>query len=437
MAFEYIGALLEEAVQSTASVEVRGRVEQVVGTIIRAVVPGVKVGELCILRNPWEEWSLKAEVVGFVRNVALLSPLGSMQGISPATEVIPTGEILSIPVGNELLGRVVDGLGQAMDGGPAIRTRTHYPIFAEAPNPMTRKIIDHPISLGLRVIDGVLTCGEGQRMGIFAAAGGGKSTLLSSILKGCTADVCVLALIGERGREVREFIEHDIGPEGRKKAVLVVSTSDRSSMERLKAAYTATAISEYFRDQGKSVLLMMDSLTRFAMAQREIGLAVGEPPVSRGYTPSIYAELPKLLERSGNFQKGSITGVYTVLVEGDDTNEPIADTVRGILDGHIVLSRRLANSNHFPAIDIGASISRLMADIVSDEHKRLAARVRDVMGIYEKNADLVSVGAYKAGTNPRLDYALGKMDGINQFLAQGVDEAFSYEEDLEAMRKLL
>ena len=437
MAFEYIGDLLEEAVRDVNPLETRGRVEQVVGTIIRAVVPGVKVGELCLLRNPWENWSLKAEVVGFVRNVALLSPLGNMQGISPATEVIPTGEILSVPVGYELLGRVVDGLGQAMDGGPAIRTRTHYPLVAEAPNPMTRKVISKPISLGLRVIDGVLTCGEGQRMGIFAAAGGGKSTLLSSILKGCTADVCVLALIGERGREVREFIERDIGPEGRKKAVLVVSTSDRSSMERLKAAYTATAIAEYFRDQGKSVLLMMDSLTRFAMAQREIGLAVGEPPVARGYTPSIYAELPKLLERSGNFEKGSITGVYTVLVEGDDTNEPIADTVRGILDGHIVLSRSLAAANHYPAIDIGASVSRLMADIVSDEHRQMAGRVRDIMSIYNKNADLVSIGAYKAGTNPKLDYALGKMDSINGFLKQGVDEAFGYDEIVEQMERIL
>ena len=247
----------------------------------------------------------------------------------------------------------------------------------------------------------------------------------------------VIALVGERGREVLEFMEKDLGPEGMRRSILVVATSDQPAMLRKQCPSVATGIAEFFRDQGYDVLLMMDSLTRFAMAQREIGLAVGEPPVSRGYTPSIYAELPKLLERSGNFQKGSITGVYTVLVEGDDTNEPIADTVRGILDGHIVLSRRLANSNHFPAIDIGASISRLMADIVSDEHKRLAARVRDVMGIYEKNADLVSVGAYKAGTNPRLDYALGKMDGINQFLTQGVDEAFSYEEDLEAMRGLL
>ena len=376
MAFEYIGDLLEEAVRDVNPLETRGRVEQVVGTIIRAVVPGVKVGELCLLRNPWENWSLKAEVVGFVRNVALLSPLGNMQGISPATEVIPTGEILSVPVGYELLGRVVDGLGQAMDGGPAIRTRTHYPLVAEAPNPMTRKVISKPISLGLRVIDGVLTCGEGQRMGIFAAAGGGKSTLLSSILKGCTADVCVLALIGERGREVREFIERDIGPEGRKKAVLVVSTSDRSSMERLKAAYTATAIAEYFRDQGKSVLLMMDSVTRFGRAQREIGLAAGEPPTRRGFPPSVFSELPKLMERAGNSDKGSITALYTVLVEGDDMTEPIADETRSILDGHIVLSRKLAAANHYPAIDVQASVSRVMNAVVDKEHKAAAQALR-------------------------------------------------------------
>ena len=436
MAFEYIGELLEEAVRDVNPVETRGRVEQVVGTIIRAVVPGVKVGELCMLRNPWEEWSLKAEVVGFVKNVALLSPLGSMQGISPATEVIPTGEILSIPVGNELLGRVVDGLGQPMDGGPAIRTRTHYPIFAEAPNPMTRNIIARPISLGLRVIDGVLTCGEGQRMGIFAAAGGGKSTLLSSILKGCTADVCVLALIGERGREVREFIEHDIGPEGRKKAVLVVSTSDRSSMERLKAAYTATAISEYFRDQGRDVLLMMDSLTRFSMAQREIGLASGEPPVTRGYPPSVYSEMPKLLERAGCAEHGSITGLYTVLVEGEDFNEPITDTARSILDGHIMLTRKLANRNHYPAVDVLQSISRCMSMVASKEHKTAAGKLKNIMATYNEAEDLINIGAYKRGSNPSIDRAINKIDDVNEYLLQDTDEKFTFEETVELLENL-
>ena len=433
MAFEYIGALLEEAVQTTTPVDVRGRVEQVVGTIIRAVVPGVKVGELCILSNPWENFTLKAEVVGFVRNVALLSPLGSCQGVSPATEVIPTGEILSVPVGEELLGRVLDGLGQPIDGGPALRTRQHYPVFAEAPNPMTRKIISRPLTLGLRALDGMLTCGEGQRMGIFAAAGGGKSTLLSSIIKGCSAEVCVLALIGERGREVREFIENDLGEEGRKKAVLVVSTSDRSSMERLKAAYTSTAIAEYFRDQGRSVLLMMDSVTRFGRAQREIGLAAGEPPTRRGFPPSVFSELPKLMERAGNSDKGSITALYTVLVEGDDMTEPIADETRSILDGHIVLSRKLAARNHYPAIDVQASVSRVMNAIVSKEHKKAAQRLRQILAKYAEVELLVQRGEYKKGADKEADDALAHIDKVNAFLKQGLGEKSTFEQTLEGL----
>ncbi len=433
MAFEYIGSLLEEAVQSTNPVEIRGRVEQVTGTIIRAVVPGVKVGELCILRNPWEDFHLKAEVVGFVRNVALLSPLGSCQGVSPATEVIPTGEILSVPVGEELLGRVVDGLGQPIDGGPALTPRQHYPVFAEAPNPMTRMIISKPLSLGLRSLDGMLTCGEGQRMGIFAAAGGGKSTLLSSIIKGCSAEVCVLALIGERGREVREFIEHDLGPEGRKKAVLVVSTSDRSSMERLKAAYTSTAIAEYFRDQGKSVLLMMDSVTRFGRAQREIGLAAGEPPTRRGFPPSVFSELPKLMERAGNSDKGSITALYTVLVEGDDMTEPIADETRSILDGHIILSRKLASKNHYPAIDVLASVSRVMNSIVTPEHKKAAQRLRQILAKYDEVELLVQLGEYKKGADAEADNALDHIDKVNAFLKQGLGEKSTFEETLQGL----
>ncbi len=433
MAFEYIGSLLEEAVQTVTPVEVRGRVEQVIGTIIRAVVPGVKVGELCILQNPWESFSLKAEVVGFVRNVALLSPLGNCQGVSPATEVIPTGEILSVPVGEELLGRVVDGLGQPLDGGPSLKVKHHYPVFAEAPNPMTRKIISRPLSLGLRALDGMLTCGEGQRMGIFAAAGGGKSTLLSSIIKGCSAEVCVLALIGERGREVREFIENDLGPEGRKKSVLVVSTSDRSSMERLKAAYTSTAIAEYFRDQGKSVLLMMDSVTRFGRAQREIGLAAGEPPTRRGFPPSVFSELPKLMERAGNNEKGSITALYTVLVEGDDMTEPIADETRSILDGHIVLSRKLAARNHYPAIDVQASVSRVMNSIVSKEHKKAAQRLRQILAKYAEVELLVQIGEYKKGADKDADDALAHIDKVNAFLKQGLDEKSSFDETLKGL----
>jgi len=437
MPFEYLGPLLEKAVQTTNPVDIRGRVEQVVGTIIRAVVPGVKVGELCILKNPWDNFELKAEVVGFIKNVALLSPLGSCQGISPATEVIPTGKILSVPVGPELLGRVVDGLGQAIDGGPELHCRNHYPVFAPAPNPMLRKIISRPLSLGLRSLDGVLTCGEGQRMGIFAAAGGGKSTLLSSIIKGCSAEVCVLALIGERGREVREFIEHDLGPEGRKKAVLVVSTSDRSSMERLKAAYTSTAIAEYFRDQGKSVLLMMDSVTRFGRAQREIGLAAGEPPTRRGFPPSVFSELPKLMERAGNSEKGSITALYTVLVEGDDMTEPIADETRSILDGHIVLSRKLAAKNHYPAIDVQASVSRVMNAIVSKEQKKDAQRLRQILAKYASVELLVQIGEYKQGADKEADDALSHIDKVNAFLKQGLAEKSTFEETLRALHEAI
>ncbi|MBO4317757.1 MAG: type III secretion system ATPase SctN [Mailhella sp.] len=433
MAFEYIGSLLEEAVQNVNPTDIRGRVEQVVGTIIRAVVPGVKVGELCILKNPWENFTLKAEVVGFVKNVALLSPLGSCQGVSPATEVIPTGEILSVPVGEELLGRVLDGLGQPIDGGPALSARQRYPVFAEAPNPMTRKIISRPLTLGLRALDGMLTCGEGQRMGIFAAAGGGKSTLLSSIIKGCSADVCVLALIGERGREVREFIENDLGPEGRRKAVLVVSTSDRSSMERLKAAYTSTAIAEYFRDKGRSVLLMMDSVTRFGRAQREIGLAAGEPPTRRGFPPSVFSELPKLMERAGNNDKGSITALYTVLVEGDDMTEPIADETRSILDGHIVLSRKLASRNHYPAIDVQASVSRVMNAIVTKEHKKAAQRLRQILAKFAEVELLVQIGEYKKGADKEADDALAHIDGVNAFLKQGLGEKSTFEETLNGL----
>lgn len=434
MAFEYLGPLLKEAVQTTTTVDIRGRVEQVVGTIIRAVVPGVKVGELCRLRNPWEDFELKAEVVGFIKNVALLSPLGSCQGVSPATEVIPTGEILSVPVGPELLGRVVNGLGEPIDGLGDLRCRQHYPVFAPAPNPMTRKIISRPLPLGIRSLDGVLTCGEGQRMGIFAAAGGGKSTLLSTIIKGCSADVCVLALIGERGREVREFIEHDLGDTGRKKSVLVVSTSDRSSMERLKAAYTATAVAEYFRDQGKSVLLMMDSVTRFARAQREIGLAAGEPPTRRGFPPSVFSELPKLMERAGNNDKGSITALYTVLVEGDDMTEPVADETRSILDGHIVLSRSLAAKNHYPAIDVTASVSRVMNSIVTKEHKQAAQKLRKILAKYAAVELLLQIGEYKKGTDAEADDAIAHIDRVNRFLKQGLDERSSFDETVAALK---
>lgn len=435
MAFEYIGSLLEETVQNTSVVEVRGRVEQVVGTLIRAVAPGVKVGELCILRNAWDNWELRAEVVGFVGMTALLTPLGELHGISPATEVIPTGEVHAVPVGPELLGRVLDGMGEPLDGGPPLRTRLRYPVYADPPNPMTRRIISQPVSLGLRALDGLLTCGEGQRMGIFAAAGGGKSTLLSSIIKGCDADVCVLALIGERGREVREFVEKDMGEEGRAKSVVVVSTSDRPSMERLKAAYAATAVAEYFRDQGQRVLLLMDSVTRFGRALREIGLAAGEPPTRRGFPPSVFSSLPRLMERAGNAERGSITALYTVLVEGDDMTEPIADETRSILDGHIVLSRKLASANHYPAIDILASVSRVMDAIVSPAHKKAARELRKILAKYAEVELLVRIGEYKHGSDAEADAALTRLDAVNAFLRQGLDEHSGFEESLIALQK--
>lgn len=437
MALDYIASLLQNAIRNTSTIEVRGRVEKVVGTIIYALVPEVKVGELCILRNPGEQWSLRAEVVGFAKNIALLTPLGDLDGISVHTEVIPTGNVLSVPVGEELLGRVINGVGDVADGGGPLNTHTFYPVYADPPAAMSRRLITKPISLGLRCLDGVLTCGEGQRMGIFAAAGGGKSTLLSSIIKGCSAEVCVLALIGERGREVREFIERDLGPEGLKKSVLVISTSDRSSMERLKAAYTATAVAEYFRDQGRSVLLMMDSVTRFGRAQREIGLAAGEPPTRRGFPPSVFSTLPKLMERAGNSEKGSITALYTVLVEGDDMTEPIADETRSILDGHIILSRKLAARNHYPAIDVQASVSRVMNAIVTPEHKQAAAKLREILAKYNEIELLVQLGEYKQGSDPEADRALAKIGPVNEFLKQGLGEKSTFEETVAALIKVV
>ncbi|MDR2892010.1 MAG: type III secretion system ATPase SctN [Deltaproteobacteria bacterium] len=435
--FSYIDDMFASALAESQTVEIRGRVENVVGTIIRAILPNVKIGELCVLRNPWEKWQLYAEVVGFQKQYALLTPFGSIQGISPSTEVIATGETHSVGVGDALLGRVLDGLGNPLDGKEAPQTSVRYPVYADPPNPMLRRIIDRPLTLGLRSIDGMLTCGEGQRMGIFAAAGGGKSTLLSCLVKGTEADVTVLALIGERGREVREFIERDLGPEGMKKAVVVVSTSDRSAMERLKAAYIATAIAEYFRDQGKRVLLLMDSVTRFGRALREIGLAAGEPPTRRGFPPSVFSSLPLLMERAGNSDKGSITALYTVLVEGDDMTEPIADETRSILDGHIILSRKLASRGHYPAIDILASVSRVMGSIVDKDHKGMAASLRKIMAKYAEIELLVQIGEYKKGSDAEADEALERIARVNAFLKQGTSERSTFAQTMEAMRSVL
>ena len=429
----YLSEVFADALRSDLPVETRGRVLQVVGTIIRAVVPGVKIGEMCTLKNPWDSWELQAEVVGFSQEAALLTPLGDIQGVSTTTEVIPSGRVHMVPVGPALLGRVLDGLGRPIDGGPPLAPLAHYPVYADPPNPMTRKVIKTPVSLGLRALDGLLTCGEGQRLGIFAAAGGGKSTLLSSLVKGSAVDVTVLALVGERGREVREFIEHDLGSEGLKKSVLVVSTSDRSSMERLKAAYVATAIAEYFRDQGKSVLLLMDSVTRFGRALREIGLAAGEPPTRRGFPPSVFSSLPRLMERAGNSEKGSITALYTVLVEGDDMTEPIADETRSILDGHIILSRKLASANHYPAIDILASVSRVMNSVVEPKHRQAASRFRSLMAKYQEVELLVQIGEYKKGADAEADSAIAKINELNAFLRQGQDESSGFQETIEAL----
>ena len=434
-AFDYITQVLDRAVEDAEGVEIKGRVIQVVGTIIKAAVPGVKIGEVCLLRNPWEDFSVQAEVVGFTKEAALLTALGQMTGISAQTEVIPTRHVQMVPVGESLLGRVVDGLGRPIDGekkGP-VRPETYYPVFASPPNPLERKVISQPISLGIRAIDGLLTCGEGQRMGIFAAAGGGKSTLLASIIRNTAAEVSVLALIGERGREVREFIEKDLGPEGLKRAVIVCATSDRSSMERLKAAYVATSIAEFFRDKGKKVLLMMDSVTRFGRAQREIGLAAGEPPTRRGFPPSVFSELPKLMERAGNSAKGSITALYTVLVEGDDMTEPIADETRSILDGHIILSRKLAALHHYPAIDILASISRCMSAIVPAEHKKAASKLREILAKYQEVELLLRIGEYKKGSDAATDEAIAKIDRVNAFLRQGLAEKPQYDDTIKKL----
>lgn len=437
--FQRLSHLIDKKLEPVRSQEIRGRVIQVVGTIIKAAVPRVKIGELCRLKNPWDDWELMAEVVGFSKEAALLTPLGEILGVSSATEVIPTGEVQMVPVGPHLLGRVLDGLGRPTDEdkkGP-LKFDKHYPVYAPPPDPLKRKLISEPLPIGLRALDGILTCGEGQRMGIFAAAGVGKSTLLGQIIRNTSAEVVVLALIGERGRELREFMERDLGEEGLAKSVVVVATSERPSMERLKAAYVATAVAEYFRDEGKKVLLLMDSVTRFARAQREIGLAAGEPPTRRGFPPSVFETLPRLMERAGQSEHGSITALYTVLVEGDDMTEPVADETRSILDGHIILSRKLAAANHYPAIDVLESVSRVMDNIVPEEHKRAAKRVRELLAKYHEVELLVKIGEYKKGSDELTDEALDKAEAINDFLKQGLHEEADYEESIEQLIHLV
>ena len=415
-----------------------GKVSTVVGLTVESIGPKARLNDLCKIYID-EDMStyVMAEVVGFQDSRLILMPVDSMEGVGVGCVVENTGKPLEVPVGFELLGHTVDGIGRLTDmEQDYLDLPQAYPLEALPPDPMSRKIIDEILPLGVKAVDGLITVGKGQRLGIFAGSGVGKSTLMGMFARNTKADINVIALIGERGREVREFIERDLGPEGMARSVVVVATSDKPALIRNKAAKTATAIAEYFRDQGKDVLLMMDSLTRFSMAQREIGLASGEPPVTRGYPPSVYAEMPKLLERAGTSDVGSITGLYTVLVDGDDMNEPITDTARSILDGHIMLDRKLAHKNHYPAIDVLQSISRVMSAIVTKEHKAQAGKLRNVLATYSEAEDLINIGAYKNGSNPDIDYAIKKIRAVNGYLCQATDEKFQLEEELGLLGQL-
>lgn len=425
-----------ETVEQTNLVQKRGKINQLIGLTIEANGPMTDIGKICNIYSN-QKTCLKAEVVGFKNDKIILMPLGDMEGIGPGSEVVETGEGFYIKVGEGLLGRIIDGLGNPIDGKSIDNILEKYPVMNKPPKPLERKTIDSVMSVGIKAIDGLITCGKGQRMGIFAGSGVGKSTLLGMIARNTQADINVVALIGERGREVKEFIENDLGKEGLKRSIVIVATSDQPALIRNKGAFVATAIAEYFRDQGKDVMLLMDSITRLAMAQREVGLAVGEPPVSRGYTPSVFAQLPKLLERAGSGKNGTITALYTVLVDGDDLDEPITDAVRGILDGHIVLSRELANKNHFPSIDVLKSISRKMIDIVPEEQVNYAGKFKDLLASYNEAEDLINIGAYSKGSNPKIDKAIEKIDQINDFLQQGINESFNFEETGDLLRDIL
>ncbi|NLW44621.1 MAG: flagellar protein export ATPase FliI [Syntrophomonadaceae bacterium] len=424
-----------KAIKSASTWKQKGRISQVVGLTIEAIGPRASLGELCYIRSDSaRDFELLAEVVGFRGNTTLLMPLGDMEGISPGCEITATGKRLSVPVGVGLVGRVLNGLGQPMDNKGPLNPDAEYPVMNPPPNPLDRSRITEVLSLGIKAIDGLITLGKGQRIGIMSGSGVGKSTLLGMIARNTDADVNVIALIGERGREVREFLERDLGEEGLRRSVVVVATSDQPALLRIKGAFLATSIAEYFRDQGCDVLMLMDSITRFALAQREVGLAIGEPPTTRGFTPSVFALLPKLLERAGTSAKGSITGLYTVLVEGDDMNEPITDAVRGIVDGHIVLNRELAALNHYPAIDVLQSVSRLMNEVATEEHLEMAARFRSLLAIYEDAKDLIDIGAYKAGSNPRIDEAIRYIDRCREFLRQGINDRLSFDDIIQQLR---
>ena len=413
-----------------------GEVVQIIGLTIESEGPKGSIGDLCHIYTKVSEKPIFAEIVGFREKRILLMPLGNIDGLQPGAVVINTGDAMKVKVGHQLLGRVLDALGNPMDNLGEISSQTFYSTKADIINPLKRSLIRSPLALGIRGIDGFSTVGRGQRMGIFAGSGVGKSTTLAMIAKNTQADINVLALVGERGREVREFVESTLGEEGMRRSVVVVATSDMPSLVKIKAAFVATAIAEYFRDCGKNVLFMLDSVTRIAMAQREVGLAIGEPPATRGYTPSVFALMPKILERAGNTDKGSITALYTVLVEGDDFNEPISDAVRSILDGHIMLSREIAHKNLYPAIDVLQSISRVMNDIATPEHKAAAGKIRNLIAVYNKNEDLINIGAYVRGSDPQIDKAIAFIDEINAFLKQSADEKCDYESTIAALIEL-
>ncbi|MDD5722886.1 MAG: flagellar protein export ATPase FliI [Syntrophales bacterium] len=414
-----------------------GKVTEVTGLLVKGYNPGTSIGDMCRICADGQNRRIAAEVMGFRDGEVLLMPLDGLEGVGPGCKIFSSGKRAQVKVGDSLLGRVIDGLGNPVDDKGTIEAREEYPIYADSINPLKRGRIRESMDLGIRVINGLLSCGKGQRMGVFAGSGVGKSFLLGMIAKNTQADINVIGLIGERGREVREFIETNLGEEGLAKSVLVVATSDSHPLIRLRAAYVATSISEYFRDQGMDVLLMVDSLTRFAMAQREVGLFIGEPPTTKGYPPSVFSMLPRLAERAGKIENsGSITGLYTVLVEGDDFNEPIADAARSILDGHISLSRELASQNHYPAVDILNSISRVMFDIVDVKHKKMANEILNVMATYKRAEDLINIGAYVKGSNPGIDRAIRMVDRVNAFLTQGVDEKISFRQSREELLSL-
>lgn len=422
--------------ESLDTIRMNGKVIRIVGLLIESIGPEVSIGEMCYIFPKDRSEFIRAEVVGFRDNIVLLMPLGEMGGIGSGSMVMASGGPLMVGISDALLGRVLNGLGEPMDNKGIYPDLDYYSIYRAPPNPIIRKRISEPLSVGVRAIDGILTLGKGQRVGIFAGSGVGKSTLMGMIARNTQADINIIGLVGERGREVREFIERDLGEEGLKRSIVVVATSDQPALIRIKAAFVATTIAEYFRDQGKDVMLMMDSVTRFAMAQREVGLAIGEPPATKGYTPSVFSILPRLLERAGTSDRGSITALYTVLVEGDDMDEPVADTVRGILDGHIVLSRKLAAQGHYPAIDVLESVSRLMIEITHESHYKAAQRLRSIMATYIEAQDLINIGAYVKGSNKDIDNAIAMIDKVKSFLIQGVFEASDYEDTLEQLIKM-